>query len=120
LAFVFSVLNGCAVNRATSSVDQTTDLSQLKTFYVNKYEEDRRGTEVVIKEKLEDLEFSVKETSTDLDAVVTYIDKWFWDITFYMLELTVTLREPKTDFPLATRNSYHSSLKRKSQVRNGG
>ena len=32
----------------------------------------------------------------------------------YMLELTVTMREPKTDYPLATGNSYHTSLTRKS------
>lgn len=110
-----AVLNGCAVNRATSSVDQTTDLSQLKTFYVKKYEEDERGTDVVIRAKLEDFGFSVQESSTDVDAVVTYVDDWFWDITFYMLELTVTLRDPKTDFPLATGNSYHTSMTRKSQ-----
>jgi len=110
-----AVLNGCAVNRATSSVDQTTDLSQLKTFYVKKYEEDKRGTDVVIRAKLEDFGLSVRESSNDVDAVVTYVDKWFWDITFYMLELTVTLRDPKTDFPLASGNSYHTSMTRKSQ-----
>ena len=115
VVFAIAALNGCAVNRATSSLDQTTDLSQLKTFYVEKNEEDEKGTDILIKEKLEDFGFSVKETRTDVDAIVTYVDKWFWDITFYMLELTVTLREPKTDFPLATGNSYHTSLTRKSQ-----
>ena len=115
VVLAFAVLNGCAVNRATSSVDQTTDLSQLKTFHVKKYAEDERGTDVVIKDKLEDFGFTVKETSADVDAVVTYVDDWFWDITFYMLELTITLRDPATDFPLATGNSYHTSLTRKSQ-----
>lgn len=50
----------------------------------------------------------------DVDAVVTYIDKWMWDITMYMLELTVFIREPKTDFPLAVGNSLHTSLTRLS------
>jgi hypothetical protein len=31
-----------------------------------------------------------------------------------MLELTVVVRDPKTDFPLATGNSLHTSLTRKS------
>lgn len=48
------------------------------------------------------------------DATVTYIDKWMWDITMYLLELTITIRDPKTDFPLATGNSYHTSLTRLS------
>jgi hypothetical protein len=32
----------------------------------------------------------------------------------YMLELTVVMRDPATDFPLATGNSLHTSLTRKS------
>ena len=48
------------------------------------------------------------------DAVLTYVDKWMWDITMYMLELTITLRDPNTDFPMAVGNSYHTSLSRKS------
>ena len=49
-----------------------------------------------------------------VDSVVTYVDKWMWDITLYMLELTVTLREPINNQPLAVGNSYHTSLTRKS------
>lgn len=108
------LLHGCAVNRATAIVDQTTDLSSLKVLYVKKYSEDTRGTNVVIKDKLVEMGFHVSETETDVDAIVTYVDKWFWDFTFYLLELTITLRDPKTDFPLASGNSIHTSLSRKS------
>jgi len=45
---------------------------------------------------------------------VTYVDKWMWDITMYLLELTITIRDPQTDYPLANGNSYHTSLTRKS------
>jgi hypothetical protein len=45
---------------------------------------------------------------------VDYVEKWMWDITMYMIELTVTIRDPKTDFPLASGNSYHTSLTRLS------
>jgi hypothetical protein len=37
-----------------------------------------------------------------------------WDITMYMLELTITMSDAKTDFTLASGNSYHTSLTRKS------
>jgi hypothetical protein len=37
-----------------------------------------------------------------------------WDITMYLVELTVTIREPKSDYPLATGNSLHTSLTRLS------
>jgi hypothetical protein len=32
----------------------------------------------------------------------------------YMLDLTIVVRDPKTDFPFATGNSRHTSLTRKS------
>ena len=111
---ILALLHGCAVNRATATVDQTTNLSDLQVFYVKKYSEDTRDTDVLIANKLRTMGFTVSETATDADAIVTYVDKWFWDITFYLLELTITLRDPKTDFPLATGNSLHSSLSRKS------
>lgn len=112
---MLALLHGCAVNRATATVDPTTDLSSLKVFYVKQYSEDTRDTNVVIEDTLLGIGFDVSETETDVDAIVTYVDKWFWDITFYLLELTITLRDPKTDFPLATGNSLHSSITRKSQ-----
>jgi len=37
-----------------------------------------------------------------------------WDITMYLLELTVTVRNPSNDFPMAVGNSLHTSLTRKS------
>jgi hypothetical protein len=37
-----------------------------------------------------------------------------WDITMYMIELTIDFRDPKTSFPLATGTSMHTSLTRKS------
>ena len=36
--------------------------------------------------------------------------------TLYFLELTVTLREPKNNQPLAVGNSYHTSLTRLSPI----
>jgi hypothetical protein len=48
------------------------------------------------------------------DAVVTYVDKWMWDITMYMIELTITFRNSTDNFPLAVGNSMHGSLTRLS------
>jgi len=117
LGLVASLTSGCAVNRATSSVDPSTNLLALKTMYVKKIPEDD-GNNVLIADKLRSKGITVT-TGTEappsgVDAVVTYVDKWMWDITMYMLELTITIRDPKTDFPLATGNSYHTSLTRLS------
>ncbi len=114
---VTSLMTGCAVNRATGSVDPSANLSSMKTMYVKKVADDD-NTYALIADKLRTKGLVVTTGSeaapAGVDAVVTYIDKWMWDITMYMLELTITIRDPKTDFPLATGNSFHTSLTRLS------
>lgn len=118
LGLVATLTTGCAVNRATGSVDPSANLSAIKTMYVKKIPADDGGTNELIADKLRTKGVTVttgtEAPPSNVDAVVTYIDKWMWDITMYMLELTVTIRDPKTDFPLATGNSYHTSLTRLS------
>jgi hypothetical protein len=117
LLFVVLLASGCAINRATATVDPTADLSTIKSMYVTRYAPDDRGINLLITNKFKKMGYDVSTgvgKSSDVDVIVTYIDKWVWDITMYMLELTITLRDPKTDFPLASGNSYHTSLSRKS------
>jgi hypothetical protein len=95
---VTSLMTGCAVNRATGSVDPSAYLSSMKTMYVKKVADDD-NTYALIADKLR-TKGLVVTTGSDaapagVDAVVTYIDKWMWDITMYMLELTITIRDPK-------------------------
>ena len=53
-------------------------------------------------------------SANNVDAIVTYIDRWMWDITMYLLQLTVTVSDPKTNAQLATATSLHGSLTRLS------
>ena len=113
-----ALMGGCAVNRATANVDATADLDKIKTVHVSKPAQDERGINVIIADKLRTKGLNVTtgpgKPESGIDAVVTYVDKWTWDITMYMLELTITIRDPMTEYPLATGNSYHTSLTRKS------
>lgn len=118
LGLVATLTTGCAVNRATGSVDPSVNLAAVKTVYVKKIPADDGGTNLLIADKLRSKGVAVttgtEPPPSNVDAVVTYIDKWMWDITMYMLELTITIRDPKTDFPMATGNSFHTSLTRLS------
>jgi hypothetical protein len=108
---------GCAVNRTSAMVDPATKFETLKSFHVKPHDKDERNVDKLIADNLRARGFKVstgKEPAGPVDAVVTYVDKWMWDITMYMLELTINIRDPKTDFPLATGNSYHTSLTRKA------
>jgi hypothetical protein len=112
-----SLTSGCAINRATATVDPSANLPVLKTMHVVKQDRDGRGVNVLIADNLRARGFAVTtgaDKPTGKDAMVTYTDKWIWDITMYMLELTIVIRDPKNDYPLATGNSYHTSLTRLS------
>jgi hypothetical protein len=116
---IMSLMTGCAVNRASASLSPGADLSAIKTAYVVRHDKDKNNVNQIIKTKLESKGYVVT-TGPELpapyatDISVTYIDKWMWDITMYMLELTINFRDPKTNFPIATGNSLHTSLTRKS------
>jgi hypothetical protein len=109
--------SGCAVNRATATADPSLRWDSIKSLHVKQLEGEDGSTKKLIAEKLRASGFMVSadpEPNVQADAVVTYVDRWMWDMTMYMLELTVVVREPKSDFPLATGNSFHTSLTRKS------
>ena len=113
------LLSGCAVTSLTSDVDPRTDLSTLQSFLVVRLPTDERGTEELIAAELNKRGKTAvtafeRPDQVDADAVVTYQDKWFWDITMYMLELTVEIHDPRTDYVLATGTTSRTSLARKS------
>jgi len=114
-----AALQGCAINRESASTSPDVDLSQLKKFYVVKFAPDQRGINMVIANELTRLGFEAStgldlDAPKDVDAIVTYEDKWQWDMTMYMIGLTITMREPGSNRLLAIGHSYHTSLTRKS------
>ena len=118
LLLVFILLNsGCAINKSTATLNPNADLASIKSIHVTRLAQDNWGLNLLISNKLKKMGYVVStgiDTPSGVDAVVTYKDKWAWDITTYMLELTITIRNPKTNFPLASGNSHHTSLTRKS------
>ncbi len=116
-ALCLFAFGGCAVNRATATADPALRWDAIKTLHVKQLEGEDGSTKTLIAERFRSAGFNVTadpEPPAQPDAIVTYVDKWMWDLTMYMLELTITLREPRTDFPLASGNSMHTSLTRKS------
>jgi hypothetical protein len=110
------ISSGCA-NKATVAFDPSFNPQIIKTIHIRN--SDGGGDELIptIEAKLKEMGFEVTsgdEVSPDANAIITYRDKWMWDITMYMIELTVTLRDTENDFPLATAHSMHTSLTRKS------
>lgn len=116
--WLVALITGCATS-LTADVDPSADLSSLKTFYVVNQPNDRRGLEVLIADELNVMgkkAISGKSSTPPeaVDAVVNYVDRWMWDITNYMIQLTVEIRDPKTNYIIASGNSYRTSLARES------
>lgn len=49
-----------------------------------------------------------------IDAYVTYTDRWAWDFKTYLIELTVEVRDARTQKLLATARYYQPSITTKA------
>lgn len=122
LLLLFAALAGllCScVTQLHSDVAPGVDLSAVKTLYVVHLPQDERRVDKLIADRLNVMGLHATNgeqgaAPADVDAVVTYQDKWMWDITMYMIELNVQVRNPKTDIALASGHSLRTSLARKS------
>ena len=118
IAILMFLFSGCA-NRAVVNRNPSFDISGIKSIHIQN--SDGGGDELIpiISNKLKDLGFMDitigDNVAPTADAVITYRDKWMWDITMYMIELTITVRDKNSWTPIATGNSMHTSLTRKSE-----
>jgi len=109
-------ISGCAT--LSSSITPDTDLTKFKTYYVLRHDRDKRHIDKIIQSELAKLGISATsglEASKPkkFDVLVTYEDRWMWDITNYMINLTITLLDAKNNVLLASGQSYRPSLERK-------
>ena len=117
-ALVLGLTSGC-VTQLKSDIAPGTNLAALKKIHVIHQPADGRGIDGLIAERLNLMgrqathgEKSVMPADTQ--AIITYQDKWMWDITMYMIELNVQVRNPQSDVAMASGHSLRTSLARKS------
>jgi len=116
-------LSSCVIHENTRQVSPSfseTGVTKLRTFYVRKHADDDYNLAEDIAAELQRMGFRATSGSAQsppgrVDAVVSYMDRWVWDMTMYMLSLDIQLREPGSDVILATSKTVRSSLIRKSQ-----
>jgi hypothetical protein len=121
LLSLFAILlgmSGC-VSSQNATINPGTDLTAIRTFYVSRLSKDDRGINKLICDDLNGRGYKAstgeaEKAPADAQAVVTYQDKWMWDMTMYMLKLDIQIRDPKTDIALATGEVLHTSLVRRS------
>src|SRR5438309_6575953 len=108
---LIGVAASSCINRATATLAPGADLGRLTTFYVVHQPRDKEGLHQMISDNLSMKGYrsnagpELPAGSYKTDAIITYVDKWMWDITLYLLELTITVRESVNNQPLAVGNS---------------
>lgn len=53
---------------------------------------------------------AVLAPSAEPGLVVTYVDRWYWDLRMYMIDFRVDVRHPESQILVATGRSYQTSL----------
>jgi hypothetical protein len=111
------MLGACATLDSAKAPD--ANVKGLKSFYVTRVPEDERGIEKIIAGRLSAMGYTA--TSGDeprspdrVDAVVTYQDRWMWDITMYMIKLDVQIHDGNSGAVIARAQAMRPSLQRKS------
>jgi hypothetical protein len=95
-------------------------IRSMKSFYVVHRDSDPRHIERDIAQQLVDLGYQATSGPTEpadpdqYDAVVTYIDRYMWDMSMYCLQLTLYVRDTRTGYITATASSWRPSLVRKT------
>lgn len=117
LALLFA--SGCAVNEQRGSLVPGASFGNQEKYYVVKLPADERRIDRLIAENLQlrgiQASYGVgTERPADYEIVVTYQDKWMWDMTMYMLQLNIQVKDAETGALLATGESKRTSLVRKS------
>lgn len=118
-----SALSSCSVHENTRQISPSfseTGVTKLRSFHVRKHADDDYNLAEDIAAELQRMGYRATSGTAQsppgrVDAVLSYKDRWVWDMTMYMISLDVQLREPGSDVILATAKTVRSSLIRKSQ-----
>ena len=113
---LFFLFGACSSLKA--SVEEGADLSAGRTYYVAHQEKDERAINEMIAKRLgatgrQATTGELADIPSGTQVLVTYEDRWAWDITMYMRSLQVVFRDPHTEAIMATGTSKRDSLTRK-------
>lgn len=111
--------SGCAVNEQRAALVPGASFGKQEKYFVAKLPADERGIDRMIAENLQLRGVTVAYGSeatlpADYEILVSYQDKWMWDMTMYMLQLNIQIKDARTGSLLASGESKRTSLVRKS------
>lgn len=96
------------------------DISQLKTFYVVKHQEDTRGINDAIAGALKKINFEAStgpesKIPVNIDVVATYQYHWWWDFSNYLNMLKIYFKTPSNNSVFAKGSASRTSSNRQTK-----
>jgi len=103
----------------SARVSPETDFAEYETYFVVRHARDARLIDEIIREEMILLGLKagsgpIGQKPPVVDVLVTYEDRWAWDMATYLLSLRIDFRDARNNVLLATGQSYRPSLERKS------
>jgi hypothetical protein len=110
-------LSACATLDSARSPD--AHVKDLHSFYVAQEKDDDNGIDKLIAARLSTLGYLASYGASpkppeQVDAIITYQDRWTWDITMYMVKLDMQIHDGESGATIARAQSVRPSLQRKS------
>jgi len=89
--------SGCA-SKLTANITPDANTDDLGNIYVARFEPDKRNLNAIIAEELNLLGYNaesgeINDKPNNTDTLVTYTDRWMWDITMYMIAIDMQFFE---------------------------
>ena len=108
-------LTGC-VGNTSGQLTLTRDQAQAATYYVQRHDRDTRDLASTIAKRMQvrglvATSGAVASRPADVDYLVTYVDKWMWDMRMYLFDLRIDVRDARDESIVGFGESMQSSLK---------
>ncbi|MES9981034.1 MAG: hypothetical protein ABW115_22495 [Candidatus Thiodiazotropha sp. 6PLUC6] len=116
---LITLLNGCAIVSSSAKIVPNNDQTAIQNFYVIHQPQDKHNIDAEISELLREKGYKASngpatKIASDADILVTYEDRWFWDLSNYLIQLNVEFRDVKTRYPIVAGETIRTSLARKT------
>jgi hypothetical protein len=111
-------LCSCALSLKTERAPGVS-VTDKRVFYVERHPEEDWGLHQILADEISMLGYQASageagRQPSNADAIVTYNDKWWWDLSPYMLELNVRVLDANSRSLIVKTRNYRTSLFRRN------
>ena len=120
LVFLAILLVGC-VGNTSGQLALPKEQVQTGGYFVQRHDKDTRDLASTIAKSMQARGLNVTagtaaERPAEAAYIVTYVDKWMWDMRMYLYDLRIELRDARDQSILGYGQSMQSSLKAMGQT----